>query len=96
MKGYWVILGSEITDAAAQEHYGRLWKPIAEQYGATLKPLDNAMLKEGGDTRRLFAVEFDSLAKAQACYNDPAYTEAIKYALRASHRQLVIIEGNLA
>lgn len=32
MKGYWLILGTEITDQAAQDEYNRLWAPIAEKY----------------------------------------------------------------
>jgi hypothetical protein len=28
MKGYWLILGAEVTDQEAQE-YGGLWAPIA-------------------------------------------------------------------
>jgi hypothetical protein len=27
--GYWLILGTEITDQAAQNDYNRLWAPIA-------------------------------------------------------------------
>ncbi|MFJ4066232.1 DUF1330 domain-containing protein [Pseudomonas sp. NPDC089996] len=96
VKGYWLILGEEITSTEAQEQYARLWRPIAEQYRAVLKPLDVSALKEAGNARRLLAVEFDSLATAHACYNDPAYAEALVYAVRASSRQLLIIEGNLA
>jgi len=32
MKGYWLILGAEITDQSAQNDYSRLWAPIAEKY----------------------------------------------------------------
>ncbi|TGQ24896.1 DUF1330 domain-containing protein, partial [Mesorhizobium sp. M4B.F.Ca.ET.214.01.1.1] len=28
MKGYWLIIGTEISDQQAQAEYGRLWKPI--------------------------------------------------------------------
>ncbi|MEW5511327.1 hypothetical protein [Pseudomonas asiatica] len=34
MKGYWIILGTAVTDTQAQQEYGRLWAPIAEHYGA--------------------------------------------------------------
>lgn len=96
MKGYWVIYSSDVTDAEAQKEYGRLWKPIAEKYGAILKPLDGNVLMEARDTRRVLAVEFESYAKAKACYNDPAYVEAKAFAHQASCRELIIIEGNLA
>jgi hypothetical protein len=37
MKGYWLILGTEITDQVAQDEYNRLWAPIAAKYKARLK-----------------------------------------------------------
>jgi hypothetical protein len=39
MKGYWIILGAEVTDLEAQQEYGRLWQPIAQKYDAQLKML---------------------------------------------------------
>lgn len=96
MRGYWVILGTEVTDQDAQEEYARLWRPIAEKYGARLKKLDTEALKESGESSRALAVEFESYTQAKACYDDPAYTEAKAFALRASKRQLIIIEGDLA
>jgi hypothetical protein len=38
MKGYWLILGTEITDQVAQDEYNRLWAPIAEKYQVRLNP----------------------------------------------------------
>lgn len=95
MKGYWIIFGSDVTDAQAQQEYGRLWKPIAEKYGAVIKPFEGTALREARDTRRVLAVEFESYAKAQACYEDPAYVEAMKFANQASNRELIIVEGLL-
>lgn len=94
MKGYWIILGAEVTDSDAQQEYGRLWKPIAEKYDAKLKLLDG-VLKEASASKRVLAVEFESYEQAKACYEDPAYTEAKVFALRASKRELIIIEGLL-
>ncbi|CAI3798768.1 hypothetical protein GLGCALEP_02170 [Pseudomonas sp. MM221] len=95
MKGYWIILGSAVTDTEAQQEYGRLWGPIAEKYGAKLKALDPAALVESHTSTRALAVEFDSYAQAKACYNDPAYAEAKAMALRAYRREVLIIEGDL-
>ncbi|MEZ1315085.1 DUF1330 domain-containing protein [Pseudomonas fluorescens] len=95
MKGYWIILGSTVTDTDAQQAYARLWAPIAERYGAKLKALDPAALLESHTTRRVLAVEFPSYAQAKACYEDPAYTQAKAFALRAAQRELIIIEGDL-
>lgn len=97
MKGYWIILGSSVTDADAQQEYGRLWGPIAAKYGAKVKVLDTGLvLKEALHSSRVLAVEFPTLADAQACYNDPAYVEAKAFANRASKRELLIVEGELA
>ncbi|WP_085677605.1 MULTISPECIES: DUF1330 domain-containing protein [unclassified Pseudomonas] len=95
MKGYWIILGADVTDTQAQQEYGRLWGPIAEQYGATLKRLAPGALVEAHSSTRVLAVEFESYAQAKACYEDPAYAEAKAWALRAYRRELIIIEGEL-
>lgn len=95
MKGYWIILGSDVTDQAAQQEYGRLWAPIGERYGARVRSLDAGVLVESRSSRRVLAVEFPSYEQAQACYKDPAYTQAKEFALRASQRELIIIEGDL-
>ncbi len=38
MKGYWFILGTDITDEEAQQKYGKLWAPLAEKCQARLNP----------------------------------------------------------
>ncbi|MGE8064598.1 DUF1330 domain-containing protein [Pseudomonas sp. NPDC089569] len=96
MKGYWIIVGTEVIDPEAQQEYGRLWKPIAEQYGAVLKTLGTEALRELKGGSRVIVVEFPSYAQAVACYEDPAYIEAKRFALRASTRELVIVEGDLS
>lgn len=96
MKGYWIILGAEVTDVEAQQEYGRLWQPIGQKYNARVKVLDSEFLKESWGASRVLVVEFDSLALAKACYDDPAYVQAKACAVRASRRQLIIIEGDLS
>ncbi|ENY0910212.1 DUF1330 domain-containing protein [Serratia marcescens] len=97
MKGYWVIIGTDVTDQNAQAEYGRLWKPIAEKYQAVINPSDTPpALKESRDAARLLIVEFPSYELATACYEDPAYQEARQYALKAAQRELLIFKGDLA
>jgi uncharacterized protein (DUF1330 family) len=97
MKGYWLILGSDIKDGAAQEQYAALWKPVAERFGAIVRVLDaSAVLREAHTTRRIVAVEFPSIEMARSCYADPAYQEAMRFAQVASSRELLIIEADLA
>lgn len=96
MKGYWLILGTAVTDQAAQEEYGRLWIPIAERYGARLvRGAASLDLREARDTARVVVVEFPSLAAAKACYEDPAYRAACDHALKASQRTLLLFEGEI-
>lgn len=53
MKGYWLILGTEVSNQEAQAKYGRLWKPIAEKYQARINPLGTPpALKEARDAHR--------------------------------------------
>jgi uncharacterized protein (DUF1330 family) len=96
MKGYWLILGSDVKDGAAQEQYAALWMPVAARFGATVRVLDASVLREAHTTRRVVVVEFPSVELARACYADPAYQDAMQFALAASDRELLIIEGDLA
>ena len=96
MKGYWLILGSKIADQDAQTEYGRLWAPIAAKYQARINPTKTPpLLQEARDTARVVVVEFPSLEAAKACYADAAYQDALQYALRASKRDLIMLEGDL-
>ena len=97
MKGYWLILGTEITDQVAQNEYNRLWAPIAEKYQARLDPTKvPPLLKEARNTSRVIIAEFPSYEMAKVCYEDPAYQEARQFALQASQRDLLIFEGEIA
>lgn len=97
MKGYWLVLGTEVTDAAAQKAYGALWAPIAERYGARLVAGSEAIeAVEARDATRVLLVEFPTFEAARACYDDPAYREAREVALRAAQRSLVLLRGEIA
>ncbi|WP_336333226.1 DUF1330 domain-containing protein [Pseudomonas putida] len=96
MKGYWIIFGSAVADTDAQQEYGRLWTPIAQQYGAKIKSVSPEAKPEVKADSRVLIVEFPSYADAKACYEDPAYAEAKSFALQAASRELIILEGDLA
>ncbi|NBF06282.1 DUF1330 domain-containing protein [Pseudomonas sp. Fl5BN2] len=96
MKGYWIIFGSDVIDANAQQEYNRLWAPISERYGAKVRLLQPGVLVEALTSKRVLAVEFPSYEQAQACNIDPAYAEARLFALSAYKREMIIIEGDLA
>ncbi len=96
MKGYWIVLGTAVTDKAAQEEYGRLWRPIAEKYQVKINPAKvPPILKEARDTARVVIVEFPTYDAALACYEDPDYQEAKKIANKAAERNLLIIKGEI-
>ena len=61
MKGYWLILGTEVTDQAAHGEYNRLWAPIAEKFQALINPTRvPPLLKEARNTARVIIFEFPS------------------------------------
>lgn len=96
MKGYWIVLGTAVTDQAAQEEYGRLWRPIAEKYQAKVNPSKvPPVLKESRNTARVIIVEFPTYEAAVSCYEDPAYQEAKKVANTAAQRDLLIIKAEI-
>jgi uncharacterized protein (DUF1330 family) len=71
--------------------------PIAEKYQARLNPTKvPPLLKEGRNTSRVVIAEFPSYEIAKACYEDPAYQQAWQFALRASNRDVLIFEGEIA
>lgn len=97
MKGYWMIIGTAVTNADLQQDYGRLWAPIAEAYGAKVIRGERAPVRLEGraDSERLLLVEFPSLEAARACYESPEYQAAKEIALKASTRDLILFEGDL-
>lgn len=96
MKGYWIILGTDVVDADAQKEYSRLWAPISKKYGARVRLLEPGVLVESVTTKRVLVVEFPSYEQAKACNIDPDYAEARLIALRAYKREMIIIQGDLA
>lgn len=97
MKGYWIVLGGPVTDLEAREKYGALWAPIAKKYQARVVSEGSSLdLREGEGIARVLIVEFPSIDLARACYADPEYADAMAYALAASQRTLLILEGEIA
>ena len=47
MKGYWVILGTEVTDNVAQAEYNRLWAPNRGKIPLTPQSDDSSAVAEG-------------------------------------------------
>ena len=95
-KGYWVVTYRLVTNPTAWEAYAKIAKPaIAEAGGRFLALAQPAKVYEAGLNQRVVLVEFDSIEKAIACHDTPAYKEALK-ALGTGNveRDLRIVEGS--
>ena len=93
MPAYW-ITHTEVTDAESYGRYAKLAGPAIEAFGGRFLVRGGKHKQlEGRDRARNVLVEFPDLATAEACYNSPAYQEALTHARGASERDLVIVEG---
>ena len=96
MAGYFMIRSTNVRDQAAFDDYSKLWKPIAERYGAKFIAGRGVRheTREGDDYPRNLIVEFASYEQAVACYDDPDYKVALELANKAyRRRELVIVES---
>jgi uncharacterized protein (DUF1330 family) len=93
MPAYW-IAHVTVTDDAAYGRYAKLaTEAIAAHGGRFLARGGRYLQLEGREHARNVLAEFPSLEAAEACYNSPAYQEALSHARGASTRDLVIVEG---
>ncbi|MDX1425439.1 MAG: DUF1330 domain-containing protein, partial [Kiloniellales bacterium] len=80
MAGYWVVK-VRVSDAEAYGEYAkRAAEAVAAHGGRFLVRGQPAVTKEGGDYPRNVVVEFPSYEQALACYDSPAYKEALVFA----------------
>ena len=93
-KGYWMA-HVDVTDPERYKSYVAEATPAYKEYGAKF-------LVRGGKSdpveaidlgTRHVVIEFDSMEKAQACYNSETYQNARKHRLAASTGKLLIVEG---
>jgi uncharacterized protein (DUF1330 family) len=93
MAAYW-IAHIEVTDVDSYGKYAQLAGPAIEAAGGRFLARGGRHRQmEGNERVRNVVVEFPSLEVAEACYNSPAYQEALSYAKGASVRDLVLVEG---
>ncbi len=85
----------EVTDAEAYGEYAkRATDAIAAHGGVFLSRAGRYVQLEGRDRARNVVARFPSLDTAVACYNSPAYQEALSFAKNAAERDLVVVEEN--
>ncbi|MFN3657318.1 MAG: DUF1330 domain-containing protein [Pseudolabrys sp.] len=94
-KAYWVVTYRSIKNPEAWQAYAKLAGPALQAAGGRFivrnKP---AKVYEAGLNERIVMVEFDSLEKALAAHDTPAYAEALR-ALGSGNveRDMRIVEG---
>jgi uncharacterized protein (DUF1330 family) len=93
MPAYWIAHVTVTDEAAYAEYAKRATEAIAAHGGRFLARGGRFRQLEGREHARNVLAEFPSLEAAEACYNSPAYQEALSHARGASQRDLVIVEG---
>ncbi|WP_176250014.1 MULTISPECIES: DUF1330 domain-containing protein [unclassified Sulfitobacter] len=82
-----------VTDEDAYGKYAKLAGPaIADHGGKFLARAARFVQLEGKERPRNVVARFPSLEEAVACYNSPAYQEALSHAKGASERELMVVE----
>lgn len=84
----------EVHDADSYAKYAELaGKAVAEHGGEFLVRAGRYRVMEGVDMPRHVLSRFPSFDAAVACYESETYQEALKYALPAATRNIVVVEG---
>ena len=92
-KGYWIAHG-RVDDAERYELYRAAnAAPLREFGGRFLVRGGARQLREGEAKPRTVVIEFPSYEAALACYESPAYRDAIELRRGISESDLVIAEG---
>ena len=93
-KAYWVVTYRAIKNQDAFAAYAKLAVPAAQEGGGRFIVRGNpAKTYEAGMNQRVVVVEFDSLAKALACHETPAYQAALKALGDGAERDIRVVEG---
>jgi uncharacterized protein (DUF1330 family) len=92
--GYWITLYRKISDPARLAKYAALAAPAIEAGGGRILARGAAATTfEGGENQRTVLIEFDSVSRAIATYNGPAYQAAAAVLEGAVDREVRIVEG---
>lgn len=93
-KAYWVSVYQAVHDEAKLAAYAKLAGPAVEAAGGKFIARGvAARAYEAGLKQRTVLVEFESLDKAIACHDSPAYQEALRALEGGVTRDLRVIEG---
>ncbi|MGY6632692.1 MAG: DUF1330 domain-containing protein [Alkalilacustris sp.] len=90
----YMIARIAVTDPDAYATYASRTAALAERFGGRFLVKGGAMTQlEGSGPERHVVVEFPDRAAAEAWYASPDYAAILPIALRASQRDLVIVDG---
>jgi uncharacterized protein (DUF1330 family) len=93
-KAYWVVTYRKIKDPEKLAAYAKLAGPAIQSAGGRFLVRGNpAKVYEAGMMQRTVVSEFESLAKAIAAHDSPAYQEAMRALGDGAERDLRIVEG---
>jgi uncharacterized protein (DUF1330 family) len=93
-KAYWIAVYSEILDPEKLAAYAKLAGPAIEKGGGRVLARGTpAQVYDEGLPERTVLIEFDSVAKAVAVHDSPAYQEALAALKGGVVRDLRIVAG---
>lgn len=93
-KAYWVVTYRSVRNEKAWGEYARLAVPALTGAGGRFVVAGTpAKTWESGMNQRVVLVEFDSLQKAIAAHDTPAYKEALRALGDAVDRDVRVVEG---
>ena len=93
-KGYFVSIYRAILDRTAFAEYAKLAVPALESAGGKFLTRGTAIAAyKQGIKERVVIVEFESVEKAIAAHESPAYQAALKALRNGADREIRIVEG---
>ena len=93
-KGYWVTFYRSISNPDAVAEYAKAAGPAIQAGGGRILSRGvPAKTFEAGMAMRSVVLEFDSVEKAIATFESPAYQAAAKLLKGAAERDIRILEG---
>lgn len=93
MKAYW-ITRCHVHNADEYNEYIKLAGPAISKFGGTFLVRGGDQIElEGGPFERTVLVEFDSMEKAEFCYQSDDYQEALMHSKNSSNRHVVLVKG---
>jgi uncharacterized protein (DUF1330 family) len=93
-QAYWITCYRSISDQDAFAAYAKLAGPAIQAAGGRFVVRGNpAKTYEAGLNQRTVITEWESVAKAVAGHDSPAYQAALKALGKAAERDIRIVEG---